>query len=406
MLYFDHERLLKWPADAHEHFVPLHAKDLMEFLLQHPGIGQELQSQFRQFSSLILSMQHHLYRLQHAQLLYGYSPLDPDLEKMLASVPTNSQRENLASQLRTRVMEALKNANYRLLSQQEIEESLRLASQWGVRMRVKFELQDWMDVYARGSAIGIQTQRHWRNYFRKRPQEVPVYSRLAVIFRPKPNHPQKFDSRYVYLRLFKNVPRKDIDMMLPGAGIQMSWLDHSRIVLPSLYTAVITLWRILRNVFVLALFGVFKTVGIALLVVFAVGFGVKNLFSFRSNMVRRYMLNMTQNLYFQSLDNNAGVLLQLLEEAEQQQSCEAILAYFVTLMSENQRSSMESINAQCGLLLMEATGLVIEFDAARALDTLERFGVARRSGDQWEAIPLPEAILRLDALWDSWFSGG
>jgi hypothetical protein len=403
MLYFDHERLLRWPADAHEHFMPLHATDLVEFLLQHPGLGQETPTQFRTFSSLILSMQHHLYRLQHSQLMYGYSPLDPDLEKMLASVPTDTQRDALASQLRCRVQQTLYEANYRLLSRQEIEESLKLASMWGVRMRVRFELQDWLDVYARGSATGIQVHRPWRNYFRKTTQEIPVYSRLAVVFRPKPGHPQKFDSRYVYLRLFKNVPRKDIDMMLPGAGIQMSWLDHSRIVLPSLYAVAITLWRILRNVFLLALFGVFKSVGVVILVILALGFGVKNLFSFRSNMVRRYMLNITQSLYFQSLDNNSGVLLQMLEEAEQQQACEAILTYFVLLITDFRASSIQSINARCGQLLYEATGLVIEFDATRALETLERFGVVRSSPEQWTAVPLTEANVRLNTLWDSWF---
>ena len=52
--------------------------------------------------------------------------------------------------------------------------------------------------------------------------------------------------------------------------------------------------------------------------------------TYRTNTKRRYMLNMTQSLYYQNLDNNAGVLLRLLEEGEQQEACEAILAYFAT----------------------------------------------------------------------------
>ena len=99
MLYFDHERLLKWPADSQEHFMPLHACDLVEFLVQHPGLDEQFSQRFRQFANLILSMQHHLYRQQHSQMLYGYAPLDPDLDRMLASVPTDSQRVRLASQL-------------------------------------------------------------------------------------------------------------------------------------------------------------------------------------------------------------------------------------------------------------------------------------------------------------------
>lgn len=404
MLYFEHERLLKWPTGAHEHYVPLHASDLIEFLVQHPEMDSHLSDKFRQIAALILSMQHHLYRQHHSRLIYSYAALDPDLVKMLSSIPIAPQRNRLAEQVRDQVRQALQFANYRLLSREEIEESLRLASVWGVRMRVRFDLQDWMDVYAMGSAIGHRTRRRWQNFFRKSTEEIPVYSRLAVIFRPSLEHPQKFDARFVYLRLFKNVPRRDIDMMLPGAGIQMSWLDHSRIVLPSLYTVAVTIWRIVRNVFLLALFGVFKTVGIAILVLLALGYGVKNLFSFRSNMVRRYMLNMAQSLYFQSLDNNAGVLLQILEEAEQQQSCEAILVYYAIASCEDRRSNLEGINQRCRNILMEATGLEILFDATKALDNLSRFLIVHQTQDYWIAQSMPEAIVSLDALWDSWFT--
>lgn len=403
MLYFDKERLLRWLADSHEHHMPLHACDLVEFLVQHPGLDEQHSQQFRQFANLIVSMQHHLYRQQHSQMLYGYAPLDPDLDRMLASVPTDVQRSRLAAQLREQVQTALQNANYRVLSREEIEESLRLANLWGVRMRVQFELQEWLDVYARGSAVGFRTRRSWRHFFRKSSEEIAVYTRLAVIFRPNGNHPQKFDSRYVYLRLFKNVPRRDIDMMLPGAGIQMSWLDHSRIVLPSLYTVAVTIWRILRNVFLLALFGVFKTVGVVVLVLLAIGYGVKNLFSFRSNMVRRYMLNMTQSLYYQSLDNNAGVLLQVLEEAEQQQTCEAILVYFV-LLTTAQEAAMDShsIDSVSRSLLKEATGLDVHFSSTKALEILERLQVALPMDGQWRVLALSKALSQLNALWDSW----
>ena len=91
--------------------------------------------------------------------------------------------------------------------------------------------------------------------------DVPLYQRVVVIFRTNAElkSPQ-FDPRRVYLRMFKNVPQQDVDMLLPAMGIQMTWLDHSRIVVPSLYAAGITLWRFLRNVLLLALFGVFKTV--------------------------------------------------------------------------------------------------------------------------------------------------
>ena len=195
-------------------------------------------------------------------------------------------------------------------------------------------------------------------------------------------------------------------MMLPATGIQMTWLDHSKIVVPSLYAVAITLWRFLRNVVLLAFFGVFKTIGLILLVLFAVGFGIKSMFTYRTNTRRRYMLNMTQNLYYQNLDNNAGVLLRLLEEGEQQEACEAILAYFVAavMMPNREARSLEQIDEECETILLDATGLDVDFDVESTARNLVRLGIFEMRGDRWVALPMLDAKRRLDETWDNWFS--
>ena len=98
---------------------------------------------------------------------------------------------------------------------------------------------------------------------------MPLYQRIVVVFRTSPDlTSDQFDPRRIYLRMFKNVPQQDVDMLLPVTGIQMSWLDHSKIVVPSLYAAGATLWKFIRSVFLLAFVGVFKTFALVVLVVF------------------------------------------------------------------------------------------------------------------------------------------
>ena len=41
-----------------------------------------------------------------------------------------------------------------------------------------------------------------------------------------------------------------------------------------------------------------------------------------------YHLMLTQSLYYQNLDNNAGVLTRLLDEAEEQECREVLLGYY------------------------------------------------------------------------------
>ena len=225
------------PSTDREAFVPMQTTDLVEFLAQHPTLDSSEQASFRQLASLILSLLHHLYRQRHERLAYAYAPLDPDRDTRLAHVPIPAERDRMADEVFSRVQDALQRANYQRLSPADIQQALRAASQWGVRMRVNFGTLQRLEVYSRGSVIGKRARRNWRKFFKFELFDVPLYQRLVVVFRTSEGHksPEHFDSRKVYLRMFKNIPQQDVDMMLPASGIQMSWLDHSRIVLPSMY---------------------------------------------------------------------------------------------------------------------------------------------------------------------------
>lgn len=195
-------------------------------------------------------------------------------------------------------------------------------------------------------------------------------------------------------------------MMLPASGIQMSWLDHSKIVLPSMYAVGMTLWRVLRNVLLLAFVGLFKTVALFFVILFAIGFGVRSLFTYSVNTRRRYLLNMAQSLYYQNLDNNAGVMFRLLEDGEQQEACEVVLAYFAAaiVLAGNDEISLADISAHCEMILKEATGASVAFDIDAASRDLVHLGILKMNQDFWTALTLEEAVKQLNATWDNWLS--
>lgn len=396
------------PGAVREAFVPMQTTDLVEFLAQHPALCPDDQANFRQIASLILSLLHHLYRQRHEQLAYTYAPLDPDRDTKLAHTPIPSQRDRMSDEVFSRMQDALRRANYRRLSPADIQQAMRAASQWGIRMRVNFGTLQRLEVYSRGSVIGTRARRSWRRAFRFEMFDVPLYQRLVVVFRTFEGHksPEHFDSRKVYLRMFKNVPQQDVDMMLPASGIQMSWLDHSRIVLPSMYAVGMTLWRVLRNVLLLTFVGLFKTVALFFVVLFAIGFGIKSMFTYSVNTKRRYLLNMAQSLYYQNLDNNAGVMFRLLEDGEQQEACESILAYFVSavVMADQREITMAQIAAECESILLEATGTAVAFDIDAATRDLVHLGILKMNQEFWIALPLHKAVSELDKTVENWFS--
>ena len=396
------------PGTVREAFVPMQTADLVEFLAQHPALSSSDQASFRQLASLIISLLHHLYRQRHEQLAYSYAPLDPDRDTRLSHVPIPAQRDRMAEEVFARMQDALQRANYRRLSQEDIQQALQAASQWGIRMRVNFGTLQRLEVFSRGSVIGTRVRRNWRKFFKLEMFDVPLYQRLVVVFRTFEGHksPEHFDSRKIYLRMFKNVPQQDVDMMLPASGIHMTWLDHSRIVLPSMYAVGMTLWRVLRNVLLLTLVGLFKTVALFFIVLFAIGFGVKSMFTYSVNTRRRYLLNMAQSLYYQNLDNNAGVMFRLLEDGEQQEACEAVLAYFVAaiVLTGRDEISLAEIRLQCESILLEATGISVAFDIEAASRDLVHLGILKMNQDFWTALTPHGAVKQLNATWDNWFS--
>jgi hypothetical protein len=414
MLHLDEDTFVDQTDGRRENFVPLHITDVVEFLSQHPALTVEQHGQFRRLAGLVLSLLHHQYRQRHEHLTYIYAALDPDRDRLLMTVPTPESRDRLTRELFERVPDVLSRANYHRLSQTQIEQAIGAASRWGVRMRIRFDTLDHLEVYGRGCVIGKREIRRWQNFFRREALDVPLYQRIVVVFRTNLRfNSRQFDPQRVYLRMFKNVPQQDVDMLLPALGIQMTWLDHSRIVVPSLYAAAITLWRFLRNVLLLAFFGVFKTLALVVLVLLAIGFGVKSMFTYRTHTQRRYLLNMAQSLYYQNLDNNAGVLLRLLEEGEQQEACEAILAYFAAAIllpsapacgeSGSAGFRLSDIDLACEQLLLEATGLQVDFDVESTAGNLTQLGVLRAEGEVWRALPLEPALAQLDKTWDDWF---
>jgi len=147
----------------------------------------------------------------------------------------------------------------------------------------------------------------------------------------------------------------------------------------------------------LALLGALKFFSSFLLiiaiVIASVIYGVKSVFSYTTTK-RRYQLSVARNLYFQNLDNNLGALLRLVDEAEQQESCEAILAYYVLSRSGAGHLSAQQIDEQAEEILLSITGMGIDYDVEDALRDLVGMGLIRMTEQGWIAIGVEEAIER------------
>lgn len=384
-----------------ENYIPLKPQELIQRLENWISCnggcdGQsdcaQQQANFREKSLQIREWAHQHYREQRETILASYDRYDPDTDGKLVPNPDfevanpASDHETYRTLLES-ISASLQKANYRRLKPLEIQEALTAASHWGVKLRIRFTSFRHLEVYARGDVIARRMRRDWRHCYRRREFEVPIYQRLVVVFRTKDlqNLPDLIDPNCIHLRMFKNIPKADVDMMLPGSQIRLNWTDTGRIGIPTIWGLVTLASKLVKSFWLIAILSAFKILSsfvlIAAIVVASLVYGVKTILSY-STTKKRYQLSVARNLYYQNLDNNLGALLRIVEEAEQQEVCEAIVAYFV-LQNCNRALDSRELDARAEALLRSITRLDIDFDVNDALRDLFSIGIAQPTDEGW-----------------------
>ena len=91
---------------------------------------------------------------------------------------------------------------------------------------------------------------------------------------------------------------------------------------------------------------------------------------------------MTRNLYFRLLDNNGGVLLRVLDDAEESECKEAYTALHFLLAAKTGLSAAD-LDAQIESWFEQTWSATLDFEIADALSKLDRLGLAFERDGRW-----------------------
>jgi hypothetical protein len=211
--------------------------------------------------------------------------------------------------------------------------------------------------------------------------------------------------RPVFVKLFKNVSKMDVDMLLPGTRVKMTWIDHGRIMLPTLSGLALAAIKIIKGAVIVTFVSVYGTLALLGFVGGTLLYGLKSFFGYLRTK-DKYHLHLTRSLYYQNLDNNAGVFTRLLQEAEEQELREALLAYAVLRCEAGEQGYMAGqLDGTIEAWLHGQLGTLIDFEVHDALHKLLQWELVQKlPGKRYIALPPSEALRRLDARWDAWFT--
>ena len=413
-------------------FIPLRHADLKSALVESLSLeGPELES-FQKLCNRIAAIFHVEHQSTLLRLEEIYELLDPDSQLVALESLGRSERGDVGDHLIDQVSGLLFSAHYKRLTRKEIQRAIDIGWQWGVKLDVDFDLFDRLEIFARGYRKVDVHRRRWQKGFFQETIELPEFTRLIMVFRVKENSDKKtkikLDSRFVYLKTFKDIPESDVEILLPGSKIRLTKMDRAKILFPTLSGMAITIYKISRSALLLGLAFSWSTVfGLTVLIGGSIGYLVKSVMSyFRTK--NDYQSGLTKNLYLKNLDNNLGVLYRILNEAEEQEVSEAILAYAVLwkhpdfqTLGARFRQLDEAVEALIKSAIGDATVNVnasddagssqdawgsehqsndVDFEVHDALGKLARLGLAYvdRSG-YWKAVPIEQAIETIAQRW-------
>lgn len=392
-----------------EHYIPLRKADLIQRLAADGSLELDERAGLLLFARLLEATIHHEYHERLEALKQAYATFDPDADPKPLDQLDAAERDALAVQLFERFAELLQRANFRQLSPEDLQAALAAASEDSVNVQIDLSIFEQLQVFVRGDVVGQKTRRRLRNRMRVEQVAVPTYQRLAVIFRLKPSAArEQLDSAAVVLKLFKNIPKADIEMLLPGTQVRMTLLDQGRILLPTLSGVGLTAFKLIQSAATIATASLQGMLAFLGLIGGTVGYGVKSFLGYLRTR-DKYHLNLTRSLYYQNLDNNAGVLFRLLDEAEEQEFRETLLAWWLLRDFRDLGATSEQLDAAAERWLRESCALHVDFEVADALDKLKRLGLcervptAARATPRYRATPIDAALETLDRAWDNHF---
>jgi len=395
-------------------FIPFRKKDIVEMCVASGGLNGVQQMKFREFCRLLQSVFHFEYHSRLEAIKDTYAPLNPDRDTRKVGVFVGQEERSFVDQLE----ELLDKANYERLADEELQIAFDQASLFQLKLRVDLSEFEEALIFVRGESIREDTVRRlfglWKRNIRfSNFDRVVIYIKFGqgagsgrIAHQPGTT----------MLKMFQNVPKADIEMLFPNTRIGMRLIDKLLIGVPAVLGGGVILTTKLGTSLILlgALFGFWFGVYAqpvqldqAALVTLLVGIGGLGSFIWKQfvnfkNRKLTFMQVLSDNLYFKNLDNNAGVFHRLIDDAEEEECKEAILAYYF-LLTRDDITDVVQLDSVVEEWFSRRWESEVDFEVEDALDKLVNLGLARHRAEGLVAVGIEEACRMLDERWDRYF---
>jgi hypothetical protein len=411
-------------ARKRERFIPITRFALMDRLTLpsawKPGEAQDV----RRFFRYLDYWRQQQYNVKLLELDQVYETFSPDSDLLMTRQFSDDERRNLKHRVVTGVEDFLQRANYEKIDPADVDLILTKDSHYGLDLMVDMKAFEDILIYYRGASNKKHERRRFKMFGRKQEFDVPVFQRLFILFKLKPfdarveehmrdeklsreqaeklvrkhraNLPPSINEKNIYLKLFKNIPRTDIEMVFPNTQVRFRTFDKLKLGVSTGSGLGMGAVGAAGKVALLAT----NPLAAAGAVAGLGGIAFRQATSFMTQK-QKYMVVMAQNLYFHTMADNRGVILKIASRGAEEDIKEEMLLYTVLAKEKASRADLPAIDQAIEQYLTRTFGIKVDFDLEDALERLLRDGIVKESADgKLTTLGPKDAAEHIDAKWD------
>jgi len=412
-----------------ERFIPYPTREIVDMLCADGELSDEEQGAFRAFCAMLQSLYHFEFHAKVQALKEYYHPFNPDRDTQTTRRYSAKNLQKCETGLIAKFQEILNDANYEELTEQELQHALEEESLFPISLDIDFEDFARYIIYRRGTVTHTAKV---RKLFREIGIQVPTFERVVLLvkfkdaayFAEKGNRPLAFEPGSMLIKLFKNIPKADLEMLFPNAQVKMRPRDKLIMGVPAIGGAIGVVMKtsagLIAFTFVLMTLiaqmvkgGQIKMPGPQEMAQIIGGFtalGMIGGFVFQQwvkykNRKIEFMKTLGDSLYFKNLDNNVGVFHHIIDAAEEEECKEAILGYYF-LLAHPQGLTEADLDDAIETWFATRHDTLLDFEVDDALRKLRGLGLCRTGEEErpiYQAIALKDACAHVDYIWDNYF---
>ena len=391
------------PVAERQQFIPVSRNKIKQALLDNWQLDAGLTKKYSNLFKMFEVIWHHDMHHSLEELKKGYESMNPD------SFDDMDYNDKKISSFLDNLDETMIDGNWLPISDEEIDEALEGEDLLAISLDVRFDEFKNMKLYRLGDSYR-ETEIKSLFGLRKEIKNVRLFGNVLTVLEFKDEEwfmaERKRKKNYLgkageglHIRLFKDVPHLDMEVIFPNTSPSMRVLEKIKIGAP-LVGGVVSLLMKYGPMLVgnssgdtsLSIVGGLLT---------ALGTYVMKTYLTYQKTREKFRGAVAKDMYFKGIANNESVLTYLIDMAEEQEVKEAICAYMF-IQESGVEMNEEELDEMIEVWLKNISGHDIDFEVDDALAKLEKMKLLSVADDgKLSVVSVEKALITLDDYWDN-----